>query len=193
MDVGAITTGRGVQTGTVRDTTAPPKESAASTASSDSVSISRGGLFRVMSESFLGGAGKDGVITMEELQSFREAKLQEADTILTKTLASLDISRDTSFDISLASDNSVTVSGNLGVADRDKLQNALSADADFVQSYNAASGVSSVIAAAEASENFTEMYAENAKEAVARYSWLFGKTWDQELTFRNGVTGMRSA
>jgi hypothetical protein len=194
MNVSAIMSGLGMLTGAVRGTAAvlPDRKTAAAAAPADSVSLSKGGLSRAMQETFLGGAGKDGAITLDEMRAFRDARLEEAGTILSGTLAGLGISRDATLGISVAPDNSVSVNGSLNAADRDRLRSALSADKDFVQAYNAASGASSVIASAEASEKFAGKYAENAKKAVENYSGLFGKTWDQELTFRNGTVGMRS-
>lgn len=193
MNVSAIMSGLGMLTGAVRGTAAvlPDRRSPAAAPPIDSVSLSKGGLSRALQETFLGGAGKDGAITLDEMRAFRDAKLQEAGAILSGTLSGLGISRDAAFGISVGPDNSLSVSGSLSAADRDRLQSALSADKDFVQAYHAASGASSVIVSAEASEKFAGKDAEKAKKAVAKDSGLFGKTWVQELTFRNGTVGMR--
>ena len=192
MNVSAIPTLQGLQSRTTRSTAVPPKAASISTLSSGNVSVGQGS-FKAMLGSFLDGAGKEGTITMDEMRSFRDSNLQNAGSILSNTLARLGISRDTSLDISLASDNSVAVSGKLSASDRANLQNALSANADFVQSYNAASGVSSTIAAGEVSAKFTAMYAQNAQAAVAKYSGVFDKKWENTLTLRNGIAGLKTS
>lgn len=193
MTIGAIMTGLSVLSGAVNAVAALTRDSSAPARPADSVSLSKGALLRAAQEKFLDGAAKDGVITLDELRAFRDKKLLEAGANLNTALGRLGISRNATLDISVNADNSVTVGGDLGAADREKLQQALSADKDFLQAYRAASGTASVIDAAEASADFTGMYAENAKEAVAKYSWLFGKKWDHALTLRNGAVALRSA
>lgn len=204
MAIGAILTGLSVLSGAfnavkaVAALTGDSSASASAPASSsarkaDSVSLSKGALLKASQEKFLDGAAKDGVITLEELRSFRDKKLLEAGSALTNTLTRLGIPRNATLGISVNPDNSVTVTGSLGAADKQKLEGALAADKDFIQAYNAASGTASVITAAEASADFTGMYAQNAKEAVARYSSLFDRKWEQKMTFQNGVAALRKA
>jgi len=189
MGISAIGTCRNIRTGPTRGSTVLPDS--ASSVAAESVTISRGRHLGDMMASFLAGAGKDGVITMDELQSFRDARLQEAGQRLMQALAALGISPDAPLGVSVAADGTVTVKGKLSAPDRERVRKALSADKDFLLSFNAASGVASLMGAAEVSEKFTGMYAQNAKEAVAAYSSLFGRQRHFELTFQNGQTGFK--
>ena len=56
----------------------------------------------------------------------------------------------------------------------------------FRDAWAAASGTSTLIAAAEESIQFREAYSSDPNAAVAKYSWLIGKEWDFNMYFEDG-------
>lgn len=58
---------------------------------SDKVSVSNGALRANLLTNFVVGAGKDGVITLEEMRAFRDEQIEMAQSVLVDTLNDLNI------------------------------------------------------------------------------------------------------
>ena len=120
-------------------------------------------------DDFMDGAGKDGVITLDEIRAFGEKNLKEAEDILAKTLEQLSIPSGHSITISTDREGKVVVDSDLSAHDNDRLETALNEHPDFQQTFARASTSQSFLDAAEKYEEFAQAYAQNPKAAVAQY------------------------
>lgn len=154
----------------------------------DTVSISDGALkANLLSSGFMDGAGEDGAITLEEMRAFRDKKMEQAQSIIRDTLNSLNIKSCGKLQIDIDKDGSVIVTGSTD-ENNNAIAEALQKDDQFRNTWNACSGTSSLVAAAEAAMPFGEAYRSDPKAAVAEYGWLTGKEWDFNMFFEDGET-----
>ena len=167
-----------------------PTEISANKNSKDQVSISDNAKkARLLSLSgFMDGAGEDGVITLEEMRAFRDKKMDEAQAIIRDTINGLNLQNCGKIKIDIDEYGSVRVTGS-SEENNNAIADALQKDDQFRNTYNACSGTSSLLAAAEAAVPFHEAYKSDPKSAVAQYSWLIGKEWDFNMFFENGEAG----
>jgi hypothetical protein len=150
----------------------------------DRVSISSNSISLL--ENFMDGAGEDGSITLDEMREFRDKKLASVQNILRDTLNNLNIKSNGRLEIGIdQTNNTVIVSGDTDKNNR-AIAKALQKNDQFRDAWAAASGTSTLIAAAEESIQFREAYSSDPNAAVAKYSWLIGKEWDFNMYFEDG-------
>lgn len=140
--------------------------------------------------SFLDGAGADGVITMEELVAFRDKHAGIAKDILNGYVAKLGIPASSKFSVTTDGEGKARVSGDLSTEDRQRLEDALNSNSTFINSYQAMASTATTIEACKWHQKFAEAYAQNQKQAVSRFSWLFGADWTCSLNYQNGVSNI---
>ncbi len=154
----------------------------------DTVSFSPKALLTGLSAQFMGGAGADGVITLDEIRAFRDTAVGLTQTQLQNTVNNLNINASGRLNIDIDPYNKVIVSG--GTAEENSaLAAALQENDRFISAWNAASGTSSLLAAAEASVPFQNAYCLDQKRAVDQYSRLFNKDWHFKMYFEDGGIG----
>ncbi len=142
-----------------------------------------------ITDGFMDGAGKDGVITVEEILAFGEKYREKADQVLDETLKELGIPSNTKISISTDAEGKVRVSADLPESNRNELEQALNDRPDFQQHYTKSSSSYSLYKAAEKHMEFTKLYENNPKAAVA----LFGvgsPPPDFIMEYLNGDTQM---
>ncbi len=120
-------------------------------------------------DEFMDGAGKDGAITLDEIQAFGEKYFKQAEEILAKTLEQLGIPSDSNMTISIDEKGRVKVDSNLSAQDNDRLEAALNEHPDFQQAFIKASSSQTLLDEAEKYMEFAEAYAKDPKAAVAQY------------------------
>ncbi len=120
-------------------------------------------------DDFMDGAGKDGVITLDEIRVFGEKYFKQAEDILAKTLEQLNIPSDHSMTISTDEEGVVKVDSDLSAQDNDRLEAALNEHPDFQQAFTKASSSQTLLDEAEKYMEFAEAYAKNPKAALAQY------------------------
>ena len=120
-------------------------------------------------DNFMDGAGKDGVITLDEIQAFGKKYFKQAEDILVKTLEELNIPSDGSITIRTDQEGKVKVDSDLSARDNARLEAALNEHPDFQQAFIKASSSQSLVDAAEMHLAFAEAYAKDPRAAVARY------------------------
>ncbi len=120
-------------------------------------------------DDFMDGAGKDGVITLDEIRVFGEKYFKQAEDILAKTLEQLNIPSDRSMTISTDEEGMVKVDSDLSAQDNDRLEAALNEHPDFQQAYIEASSSQPLLDEAEKYMEFAGAYAKDPKAAVAQY------------------------
>ena len=153
----------------------------------DTVTISSAGGAMSIMDSFMGGAGKDGVITLDEMRAWRDENIRIVQDLLNRTIKEegIDVGAEK---CAIARDEHgiITVNGSLSAEDKTGLENALQNNRDFQNSYAAASQVSSLIQHIEDTEPFRKAYEKNPQTAVAMYGYLIGKKYDFDLFLENG-------
>lgn len=137
---------------------------------------------------FMDGAGDDGVITLEEIRAFRDKNMNQAQSIIRDTLNDLNIKSNENLQIDINKYGSVMVTGSTD-ENNNAIAEALQENDQFQNTFNACSGASSLLAAAEAAIPFHEAYKDDPKAAVSEYSWLIGKEWDFDMSYENGQIG----
>lgn len=153
----------------------------------DAVEISGAGkLLGRLQSLFMDGAGEDGVITLQEMQAFRDKNVNIAQDILRETTSALGLDPDATFTITRDGYGRFSVQGDVDSAEAQALGDALTANDAFQQAYAAADSTSTILAAADAHIGFAAEYAKNPQLAVSRYSWLFGADWAFGLTYDQG-------
>ncbi len=157
----------------------------AGTSVGDSVSISSKALITGLLSNFMDGAGADGVITLDEIKAFRDKEIGITQSQLQDTLIKLKIKPSGRLKIDIDSSNEVIVSGGSN-EENSAIAAALQKDNEFINAWHAASGTSSMLAAAKASIPFQNAYRSDSKSAVAQYSWLFNRDWTFNMYFENG-------
>ena len=152
----------------------------------DSVSISSGALMANLLTDFMDGAGKDGVIILDEIRAFRDKEIALTQNILRDTLKDLNLKSVGRLQIDMdPRTNEVLVTG--GTEEQNNaIATALQQNDSFRNAWNAASGSSTFLAAAEASIPFQNAYSSDPEAAVAQYNWLFNKDWDFNMYFEDG-------
>lgn len=120
-------------------------------------------------DNFMDGAGKDGVITLDEIRNYGEKNLTTAEGILAETLEQLGIPSDSNITIKTDENGTVKVDSDLLAQENEKLEAALNEHADFQQAYTKASSSQTFIDAAEKHMEFAQAYAKNPKAAVAQF------------------------
>lgn len=136
---------------------------------------------------FLDGAGEDGVITMEELRTFRDTKLGQVQDMLRDTMAELGIDQRAKFTVERDGWGRFSVQGRMAEKDKQALATALTANDTFQNAYAAADSTATILAAGEASLPFQEAYAADPQQAVRQFAWLFTASWNFSLSFENGA------
>jgi len=153
---------------------------------SDKVSISPEALRANLLTGFMDGAGDDGVITLDEIRAFRDKNIKLVQGILRDTLKDLNIQSYGRLQIDVDHiNNTVIVSGDTDENNK-AIAEALQANDQFRNAWNAASGTSSLIAAVDASKPFRDAYSYDPKAAVAQYSMLYDKDWNFIMCFEDG-------
>ena len=137
-------------------------------------------------DDFMDGAGKDGVITLDEIRAYGEKYSKIAEDILTETLKQLSIPSDHSITISTDEKGVVKVDTDLSAQDNDRLEAALNEHPDFQQAFTKASSSQTLIDAAEKYIEFAEAYARDPKEAVAQYGIGSSSSGEHVLQYAQG-------
>lgn len=156
----------------------------------DKVSISDNALKAnlISLSGFMDGAGDDGVITLEEMRAFLDKNMDQTQSIIRDTLNALNITNYGKLQINIDENGSIIVTGSTD-ENNNAIAEALQKDDQFRNTFNACSGTSSLLAAAEAGIPFHEAYKADPKAAVEEYGWLIGKEWDFDMYFENGQIG----
>ncbi|WP_022667224.1 hypothetical protein [Desulfospira joergensenii] len=141
-------------------------------------------------ENFMDGAGKDGVITLDEIQAFGQKNLQIAENILTNTLEQLNISSDSKISIHTDKEGLIRVNSDLSTSDNDRLEAALNKHPDFQQAFTKASSNQSLVNAAEKHMEFAQAYAQDPKSAVAQYNIGSSSSGEYVLQYALGQTAL---
>lgn len=142
---------------------------------------------------FMDGAGKDGVITLDEIRAFGEKYLNKAKDILAETLYKLGISSDHNITIRTDIEGVVRIESDLSVQDNDRLETALNEHPDFQQAFVKASSSQNMIDAAEKYLDFAKAYAQNPEAAIAHYgigNSSSGPSGDYVLQYTQGLTNL---
>ena len=145
-----------------------------------------------MLDTFMDGAGEDGVITLEEIRAYGDEYRKKAEQVLNETLKELGISSDQKISIQTDAEGKVRVSGDLPESSLEKLEQALNDHPDFQQHYTKAASSASLVQAAEQYIEFAEAYDKDPQAAVARYSAEVTAS-DFLLEYFNGETRMVQA
>ncbi|NLU42155.1 MAG: hypothetical protein GXX08_08115 [Firmicutes bacterium] len=159
----------------------------------DAASISHEGRIRSLLDTFMGGAGADGVITGDEVRSFRDQNLATVQEVLRQAFKDLSIESRGRTQIDVSPFGNVIVTGSLPEESRQKLQEALQSSHEFRSAYAAASSAATALKAFEAASDFHSAYADDPVTAVARYRWLFDTDWDFNLFFERDRVGFEVA
>lgn len=120
-------------------------------------------------DDFMDGAGKDGVITVDEIRAFSEKYSKITEDILDETLKTLGVSVNHSLTIQTDEKGMVKVNSDLSAEDNDRLEAALNQHPDFQQAYKKASSNKALLNAVDQYLEFAQAYAKDPKAAVARY------------------------
>lgn len=152
----------------------------------DSINISSQAHITGLLTKFMDGAGADGVIDLDEIRAFRDKRIKMAQTQLHDTLNNLNIHPSGRLRIDIDPSNKVIVSGG-SAEENSAIAVALQGNDEFINTWHAASGTSSMLAAAEASTPFQNAYRLDRKSAVDQYSWLFNKEWKFNMYFEKGI------
>ena len=120
----------------------------------DSVSISSGAVMANLLTNFMDGAGKDGVISLDEIRAFCDKEIALTQNILRDTLKDLNLESVGRLQVDMdPHTNKVLVTG--GTEEQNNaIATALQENDLFRNAWNAASGSSTLVAAAEASIPF---------------------------------------
>ena len=140
-------------------------------------------------DSFMGGAGKDGMISLDEMEAFFQENAGKTDALLRETLQSLGISEHTDITIEKDREGRIRVSSDLPDEQNQKLEQALNEDKDFNQAFSAATATKGVLRAAENHSAFAEAYRNDPVGAVEKYWPSMMETGDYILRFSNGSSG----
>lgn len=151
-----------------------------------SSSGSKGEVRQTLQETFLDGAGADGVVTADELKAFYQKHAGESKQILSETMASLGIPRSSKLSVTTNEYGKICVSGNISEEDRQRLEESLNDNPAFRHSYSAAASTATLLEAIKHHMEFAKAYEKSPKEAVARFSWLFDADWRCELNYDDG-------
>ncbi|WP_022668190.1 hypothetical protein [Desulfospira joergensenii] len=141
-------------------------------------------------DNFMDGAGKDGVITLDEIRAFGEKYLKLSGDILAETLEQLGIPADQSMTIHTDEEGRVRVESDLPARDNEKLEAALNRHPEFQQAFTKASSSQSLLDAAEKHLEFAQAYAQDPKAAVARYGIGSPLSGDYVLEYAQGQTSL---
>ena len=141
-------------------------------------------------DDFMDGAGKDGVITLDEIRVFGKKHFKQAQDILAKTLEQLNIPSDRSMTISTDKDGLVKVDSDLSVQDNNRLEAALNKHPDFQQAFTKASSSQTLLDAAEKHLEFAEAYAKNAQAAVSQYGTGSSSSGEYVLEYAQEQTNL---
>jgi len=137
-------------------------------------------------DNFMDGAGKDGVITLDEIRAYGKKYFKQAENILAETLKELNIPPDISMTISTDEKGVVKVESDLSTQDNDRLETALNEHPDFQQAYTKASSSQTLVDAAEKHLEFAKAYAKDPKAAVAQYGIGNSSLEGYVLTYAQG-------
>lgn len=140
-------------------------------------------------DSFMGGAGKDGMISLDEMEAFFQENVGKTDALLRETLQSLGISEHTDITIEKDREGRIRVSSDLPDEQNKKLERTLNEDKDFHQAFSAATATKGVLRAAENHSAFAEAYRNDPVGAVGKYWPSMMETGDYILRFSNGSSG----
>lgn len=155
----------------------------------DAASISHEGRIQSLLDTFMGGAGADGVITGDEIRSFRDQNLASVQKILRQTFRDLGIDSRGRTQIDVSPFGNVIVTGSMPEESRRELEMILQNNQEFRSAYAAASSAATALKAFEAASDFRTAYAEDPVVAAARYRWLFDADWDFDLFFERDRVG----
>jgi hypothetical protein len=152
----------------------------------DEVSLSSEGMRLNLLDNFMDGAGRDGVITLDEMRAFRDERLTTAQNILQDTLNELNIDSTARFEIDMDPlTNEVAVAGGAD-AHNGEIAAALQDNERFKDAWKAASAVSTLLAAAEAAIPFQNAYRSDPEAALAQYNLTAERNWDFTMYFEDG-------
>ena len=116
----------------------------------DTVSISSGAARMDLLTNFMDGAGSDGVITLDEMRAFSDKEIELVQNKLRDILKDLNIESSGRLQIDIDPyNNKVMVTGSTD-ENNNAIAAALQKDDQFRNAWNAASGTSTLVAAAEA-------------------------------------------
>ncbi|MCG8634022.1 MAG: hypothetical protein MI863_09350 [Desulfobacterales bacterium] len=137
-------------------------------------------------DSFMGGAGRDGMISLDEMEAFFQENAAETDALLKEMLQSLGISENTDITLEKDREGRIRVSSGLSEARNEQLEQALNGNKEFYQAFSAASATKGVIRAAEKHVLFAEAYQNDPEAAVQKYWSSMMESGDYILRFSNG-------
>lgn len=141
-------------------------------------------------DNFMDGAGRDGVITLDEIKTFYQKNLKKSEAILKDTLQSLGLPANASITMQSDSEGKIVVSSDMSAADNEKLEQALNKNHEFKSAFSAAASNRSFIEAIEEHLEFAKAYAKDPKAAVARYGiGNKSKEYDFLFQYTEGVAG----
>jgi hypothetical protein len=152
----------------------------------DSVSISSEAIATNLWTNFMDGAAGDEVITLDEITAFRDKMIELAQNILRDTLNDLNIKSSERLKIDINPYNNEFIVTSATDEKNEAMAAVLQENDQFRNAYCAASGASTLLAAAEAAIPFRNAYNSDPKAAVAKYGWLFDKEWDFNMYFEDG-------
>ena len=137
---------------------------------------------------FMDGAGKDGVITLDEIRAFSEKKFNAAKDILAETLSQLGIPSGSSITIGTDEEGVFRVDSDLSAQDNDRLETALNEHSDFQQAFMKSSSSFSLLDAGEKHTEFSQAYAQDPMAAVARYGIGNPSSGEYVIQYAQGQT-----
>ena len=143
-------------------------------------------------DDFMDGAGKDGVITLDEIQTFGEGNLEKAEEILAETLEQLGLSYDSSLSVRTDEQGEVRVTSDLSAQDNDRLASALNEHPDFQQALTKAGSSQALMDAAKKHMEFSRAYAQDPGAAVARYGIGLSSSGEVVLEYALGQASLVS-
>lgn len=136
-------------------------------------------------DKLFGNAGKDGKITLDEIQKLTDSDLADVKTMFSELAGILGI--DPQSEISLYKDSAGKIKVKGSINDKSVLEEYLNSNDEFFQKFSRLSTNSSMLSAAKEAQNFQAAYAKNPAKAVAQFKYLFNNNqkWDFMLKISN--------
>ena len=127
-----------------------------------------------------------GLISFEELADFRDRHALLAKQILRDGLRQLGVPWTYLFQIDRDQHGRLHVTGGLPERFRNRLEQALDINEDFLHSFHAAATTTCIMESSIQSRDFYRAYEEDQAEALERFSWLIGARWDCRIDYDEG-------
>lgn len=140
-------------------------------------------------DDFMDGAGRDGVITGDEIRAYAQKYSKETDRIFRETLDSLGITDRSNISVDTDHGGNIRVRSDLSEVDNQRLEKALNEHPEFQQTFVRAANGNMMAQIADSWDGYETAYQQDPRAAVARYAELGKGSYYFE--FSRGASGFQ--